>query len=49
MVVAEPVKRLTETEYLELERRAVESANTADVELLQTFQRTWNTLASELR
>ncbi|MBE0541986.1 MAG: phospholipase D family protein [Verrucomicrobia bacterium] len=34
---------------LELERRAVESTNTADVELLQTFQRTWNTLASELR
>ena len=32
----------------ELERLAVESGNTADLELLQTFQRTWNTLASEL-
>jgi hypothetical protein len=33
----------------ELERRAVENGNTADAELLQTFQRTWSTLASELR
>jgi len=33
----------------ELERRAKENGATADVELLDNFQRTWNTLASELR
>jgi len=33
----------------ELERRANENGATDDVELLQNFQRTWNTLASELR
>ena len=33
----------------ELQRRAGEGGNTQDVELLQTFQRTWETLASELR
>lgn len=33
----------------ELERRAAETNNPADVQLLQTFQETWNTLASELR
>ena len=32
-----------------LQLRAVELANTKDVELLKTFQRTWDTLASELR
>lgn len=38
------------TTYLsELERRAAESNSPADVQLLQTFQKTWNTLASELR
>jgi len=33
----------------DLERRAAENNQPADVELLQTFQKTWNTLASELR
>jgi hypothetical protein len=33
----------------ELERQAKEDGAAADVELLQNFQRTWNTLASELR
>lgn len=33
----------------ELERRAGESNNPGDVHLLQTFQKTWNTLAFELR
>lgn len=35
--------------HAELERRAVEGGNNADLELLRTFQRTWSTLASELR
>jgi hypothetical protein len=33
----------------DLERRAAENNQPADVELLQTFQKTWNTLAVELR
>jgi len=33
----------------ELQQRARESEATADVKLLQTFQMTWNTLATELR
>ena len=33
----------------ELERRAKENSANADVKLLQDFQRTWNTIASELR
>lgn len=38
------------TTYLsELERRAAETNNPAAVQLLHTFQETWNTLASELR
>jgi hypothetical protein len=38
------------TTYLSaLERRAAENNNPTDLELLQTFQKTWNTLASELR
>ena len=38
------------TTYLsDLERRAAETNNPADVQLLQNFQKTWNTLASELR
>jgi hypothetical protein len=38
------------TTYLSaLELRAAENNNPADLELLKTFQKTWNTLASELR
>ena len=38
------------TSYVsELERRAAESNSPGEVKLLQTFQKTWNTLASELR
>jgi hypothetical protein len=33
----------------DLERRAAENNQPADLELLQTFQKTWNTLATELR
>jgi len=33
----------------ELETRAAENNQTKDVELLQTFRKTWNTLAQQLR
>ena len=34
---------------VDLEQRAAENNQSANVELLQTFRKTWNTLASELR
>jgi hypothetical protein len=37
------------TYLTELERRAAEGGESADVEMLKTFRHTWDTLASELQ